>query len=136
VRAARHVAVAERDSAASNELLGFVATAGDHDDVAVGGSFDCGEDGALAVQLDVDPGVLADAGSNGESDLGWVFVARVVAGKHYSVCCCGFSAHQRPLGSVAVAAGAEDDGELASTQRARGSERASASGVCAKSTTT
>src|SRR3954470_24980226 len=114
--------VVEGDLAPAGELLALlVALARDHEHVAGPGHVDRHLDGRAAVGLDLDPCVAAleDRGD----DRRGVLVARVVRRDDRDVGPLARDrAHERALGAVTVAAGAEDHDEAVLRQRTGGAQ--------------
>src|SRR3954452_18298543 len=114
--------VVEGDLAPAGELLALlVALAGDHEDVAGLGHLDRLLDRGAAVDLDLDARLAAL--EDRFDDRARVLVARVVGGDDRDVGpLAGDRAHERALGAVAVAAGAEDDDQAVLGERPGGAQ--------------
>src|SRR5215470_12937822 len=115
-RLARDLAVVEMNLARRQNLISLMTFAGDEDHITRPRLQDRAEDRFAAVDHQVV--ILADAGKPDPDvvqDQQRVFAARVVGGGDHEIAqACGFFAHQRALGSVAVAAATEDCNHAAS----------------------
>src|SRR5689334_20481057 len=98
-----------------------MALSGDEQDVAAPEVRDGLADRFRAI---ADFGRARRIGENGRADCGWILAARIVVGHDNLVRAFGGdAAHDRALAAVAVAAGAEDYGQLAFCVRAQAPQR-------------
>src|SRR5579859_2163643 len=105
----------------SDNLVVFVAFAGDEDDVAGGGVGEDADDGGAAVDLDGGgaAGGWGEAGDDLVEDRLGVFGSGVVAGDVEGIGeFFGGAGHSGALGAVAVATAAEEDAEFAAGEGA------------------
>jgi len=100
--------------AIGNDLLGFVAFAGDDDDVAWGCVFDGEANGVVAFDMDVHFVAVFDWDADEDfiNNCAGSFAARVVAGNDHAIGKRdGGEAHARSLGAISIATAAEDNPE-------------------------
>ena len=110
--------VVERDEPPGDLHLGIGPLAGNHDDIAFTRVGECLLDRGATVDDDLQPAVRDLLG-----DRLRVLAPRVVGRDDHAVGALGGDAsHQRPLLAIAVAAGAEHDGEPPRTELARGAQ--------------
>ncbi len=111
--------VVEGNGAIGEDLLFFVALAGDEDDVVRLGFSECEVDGRGAIGLDGIADIAGfEAGLDFSEDGARIFGARVVAGGDDEVASlpCG-QAHLGAFGAIAIAAAAEDSEDAATGLR-------------------
>ena len=124
-----HRPVVEGEHVLADDLVGFVALAGDEEKVARAGPIECGSDGGVPVRhhstaLQVGPH-SADAGDDLLDDGRWILAPRVVRGHPQPVGePRGDPAHDGALPPIPVAAAAEDDAQAAAGELSRGREHA------------
>src|SRR6516164_2686078 len=113
--------IAERHDPVADDLAGFMALAGNQQDVA-GLQFSDGPSDRLAPIAD-----LSGAGRcshDSGADRRGILAAGIVVGDNYAVgFSCSDRAHQRPLAGIAIAPGAEHDEQTSATVRTQCFER-------------